>query len=669
MKFRITFFSLCLILMSFKSWTQADEKSLSNDTASVNYLLKESKKHLGDDPAKSVNLAMQARDIAEKIDFPLGKASAYKNIGLGYYYQGKYLATLDFWNQSLTIFEELKDEIGVANLLNNIAAVYADQGADEKALEFALRSLKISEQTKDKLRILSALNTVATIYFNKDATRDKALAYLLRALPLCQELGDKESFGVLAENIGEIYYKNGESDSTKAADYFAKALEYFNTSIGALGNSANSPSAYNGIGKLYLKKGDYAKALEYHEKALAIAEKAGVKAHMVRSLQGIATTYLGEKKYSAALIYFKKAIDIAEQIKLSQELKELYGAIAQLYDQSHDYANAYKYQTLFSNIKDTLYNIDTDKKLGSLQFDFDLQKKQSEINLLTKDKDLADLRLKRQKLAQWALTIGLGLVLMITLLIFRSYRVKVRTNKILDKQNEEIEGLLLNILPSEVAKELQAHGTATPRNYESVSVMFTDFKGFTIIADKKHPRALVEELNTCFMVFDTIIEKHGLEKIKTIGDSYMCAGGIPTPEEDHIFRMIKASLEIRDYMAKYNLERTANGLEPWYLRIGIHSGPIVAGVVGRKKYAYDIWGSTVNIASRMESNGEPGKVNISSTVHEMIKDRYECAYRGKIFAKNVGDIDMYFVDAEKALDISKDIKVISHSVEKMDPSA
>jgi class 3 adenylate cyclase len=208
---------------------------------------------------------------------------------------------------------------------------------------------------------------------------------------------------------------------------------------------------------------------------------------------------------------------------------------------------------------------------------------------------------------------------MIALLIFRSYLIKRKTNKILDRQKVEIENLLLNILPSEVAKELQVSGQAAPRYYDSVSVMFTDFKGFTTIADKMAPQDLVKELNACFMTFDNIIEKYNLEKIKTIGDSYMCAGGIPTPGNDHVLNMIKASLEIKDFMIQANKKRREEGLESWYLRIGIHVGPVVAGVVGKKKYAYDIWGSSVNIASRMESNGEPGKVNISSATYELIK--------------------------------------------------
>ena len=199
-------------------------------------------------------------------------------------------------------------------------------------------------------------------------------------------------------------------------------------------------------------------------------------------------------------------------------------------------------------------------------------------------------------------------------------------------------------MPAEVAKELQTTGEAEPKHYNEVSVLFSDFKGFTAHAEKLSPQELVQELNACFVAFDEIIGKYNLEKIKTIGDAYMCAGGIPIEREGHIQSMVKASLEMQQWIRTNNEKRLTNGLPAWDLRIGIHVGPLVAGVVGKKKYAYDIWGSTVNIASRMESNGEPGRVNISSAVYESIKSDYNCSYRGKIYAKNVGEIDMYFID-------------------------
>ena len=167
-----------------------------------------------------------------------------------------------------------------------------------------------------------------------------------------------------------------------------------------------------------------------------------------------------------------------------------------------------------------------------------------------------------------------------------------------------------------------------------------------MLADALSPQEVVTELNECFIAFDEIIVKYNLEKIKTIGDSYMCAGGIPTEDDSHIPNIIKASLEIQQYIILWNEKRRANSMPPWEIRIGINTGPLVAGVVGKKKYAYDIWGGTVNIASRMESNGEPGKVNISAATYELIKEKFACTYRRKIYAKNIGEIDMYFVDNE-----------------------
>lgn len=638
---------LLLIVFAITTYAQVQvNPGLVNnaDTTSVNALLQQSKARFSDDPAKAITLATKAKDFSEKINFLRGKANALKNIGVGSYFLGKLPAAIVFWNESLHIFENLKDDIGISNVLNNIAAAYDDLGDNEKALEYALRSFSIAEKSTDSYRILSALNTVASIYYEKKATWDKALDYLLRALPLAEEVGDKDGIGVTSGNIGEIYfYKND----------FLKSKSYYEKSIKAYGGLSNSSYAYNGIGKIYLTQGNYSQALVYHNKALEIAEKSDSKHHMCLSFQGIANVYIAEKDYSNALIYYNKASALAEELKAPRDLKDIYLEMSVAYSKNSDYKNAYKYRSFYADVKDTLYNIETDKKLGKLQFEFDLEKKQGEINLLTKVKALNELQIERQKFVRNAFAAGLGLVFLIALLIFRNYREKVKTNKILDQQKDEIENLLLNILPAEVAKELQVKGHATPRNFESVSVMFTDFKSFTVIADNMSPQDLVEELNSCFIAFDNIIGKYNLEKIKTIGDAYMCAGGIPVPDKRHAYNIVKASLEIQEYILQNNKRKVEAGLESWDLRLGIHVGPIVAGVVGKRKYAYDIWGSTVNIASRMESNGEPGRVNISATTYELVKDEFECSYRGKIYAKNVGEVDMYFVESEIEVSVDK----------------
>jgi class 3 adenylate cyclase len=217
------------------------------------------------------------------------------------------------------------------------------------------------------------------------------------------------------------------------------------------------------------------------------------------------------------------------------------------------------------------------------------------------------------------------------------------TLQIVEQERQKSDKLLLNILPEETAAELKEKGSATPQHYDLVSVLFTDFKGFSQIAEKLSPQAVIENLNTCFLALDEICEKHNLEKIKTIGDSYMCAGGIPIANTSNPLDCVRAGLEMQTWMANWKAEKQAKGEPAWELRLGIHSGEVVAGVIGKNKFAYDIWGDAVNLASRMESSGEAGKVNISGATYELVKDKFQCAYRGKIEAKNKGEVEMYFV--------------------------
>jgi class 3 adenylate cyclase len=222
-------------------------------------------------------------------------------------------------------------------------------------------------------------------------------------------------------------------------------------------------------------------------------------------------------------------------------------------------------------------------------------------------------------------------------------QVLARTSE-LREEKKKSDDLLLNILPAEIAEELKQKGSAVARDYDKVTVMFTDFKDFTKISEQLTPSELVKEIDFCFSAFDHIIQKYNIEKIKTIGDAYMCVGGLPIPSETHAQDVVNAAIEIRDFMDKHNLEKKLKGEHQFRIRIGIHTGSVVAGIVGVKKFAYDIWGDTVNIASRIESSGEPAKVNISGSTYEIVKNHFNFNYRGKIEAKNKGQIDMYFVE-------------------------
>ncbi|MBK8552526.1 MAG: adenylate/guanylate cyclase domain-containing protein [Ignavibacteria bacterium] len=271
-----------------------------------------------------------------------------------------------------------------------------------------------------------------------------------------------------------------------------------------------------------------------------------------------------------------------------------------------------------------------------MQYDFD--KKEAFAKAEQEKKDALALKeLQRQKLLRNSFIGGFSTVLVFAGIFFKQ-RNKIRLGK------ERSDELLLNILPEEVAEELKAKGSAEAKHFDEVTVMFTDFKGFTQISERLTPAELVMEIDTCFKAFDEIISKYNIEKIKTIGDSYMCAGGLPVANRTNAADVLKAALEIQEYMREHIRKRESEGKEIFEIRIGIHTGPVVAGIVGVKKFAYDIWGNTVNIASRMESSGETGKVNISGTTYELAKDKFICTYRGKVEAKNKGMIDMYFVE-------------------------
>lgn len=226
----------------------------------------------------------------------------------------------------------------------------------------------------------------------------------------------------------------------------------------------------------------------------------------------------------------------------------------------------------------------------------------------------------------------------------RDHNLKLNEkNELIQKEKQHNEELLLNILPKAISDELKEYGVVRAKRYESVSVLFSDFVNFSQISEKLTPEDLVRELDYCFKQFDKIVVKNGLEKIKTIGDAYMCAGGLPEDNDLHAEHAVLTAIEMQKFLTEWNAERRSKDLPEFHARIGINTGPLVAGVVGIKKFAYDIWGDTVNVASRMESSCEADKINISGNTYMLVRDKFNCIYRGKLPIKNRGEIDMYFV--------------------------
>lgn len=288
----------------------------------------------------------------------------------------------------------------------------------------------------------------------------------------------------------------------------------------------------------------------------------------------------------------------------------------------------------------------------------ELRHKEDSVTMFKQKQALQDLTLRNQKieleaqkqksrLFTIAAILGLGLFVMAAgLFIYRQKTIREMAHKnyLIAEEKKKSDELLLNILPEEVMHELKAHGKTQAKNYAKATVLFADIKNFTGISEQLSPEDLIEGLDSYFERFDKVIEKYGIEKIKTIGDAYVCAGGVPTQNESNPYFVVQAALDFRYEIDKLRRERTAQGKVPFEFRIGIHTGQLVAGVIGVKKFAYDIWGDTVNMAARMEQTSEAGKINISGTTYDLVKDKFACVHRGKVGAKNKGELDMYFVE-------------------------
>ncbi|MEA3476953.1 MAG: adenylate/guanylate cyclase domain-containing protein [Bacteroidota bacterium] len=608
------------------------------DTNKVKSLLSIASHYYRTDPSIAIQYGTEARDLAKQLEYQNGVAYAYKSIGMGHFFQSDFIGALVNWERSYQVFESIGYRLGMANMLNNLGAVYYNRGDNNKAIEYYVESLRVSEEIGDTLRIATALVNIGAVYYSKKATHDMALKYYSQALPLSEALGDQDAIGTSAVNMGQIYLDKEEDES--ALYYFQKALEAYRKS-----ETGNVPYALLNMGRVYAFREDFITAINYQIDAFKLAENNGAKLEMAQALLSLADTYDQKDDLKLAIETYRKASDLSSEIGASYVLKDAYDGLAQAYAKKMDYVRAFNYQSLHNDIKDTLYNSEMDKRIEALTLNFEIEKQQGEINLLTKDKAFQDLVIQRQKIIRNAIGITGILLLLLAGGIFNRYRFIRKTNNIIAFEKDRSDRLLLNVLPEETAEELKEKGSATPRHYDMVSVLFTDFKGFTKIAEKLTPRQLVEELDNCFLEFDRIIDKHNLEKIKTIGDAYMCAGGIPAANTTNPIDVVKAGLEIKEFMENLQATRQARGEDFWELRIGIHTGPVIAGVVGKNKFAYDIWGDAVNIASRMESSGIPGKVNISGKTYDLIKDHFRCMHRGQVEAKNKGAIDMYLVES------------------------
>ena len=600
------------------------------DSTAADILYELSRAYWGVNFDTSLYYANKCMNLSEKIGYKKGIGNAYSTMGVIDYNQNKYLPAIDAHKKALKIRQEIGDKKGIAGSYQNIGSVYRDQGKNSEALQFFFDALKINEEMGNKDWQRRNLESIAIAYGEQNNFSD-ALKYFFDALKISEEVGTKSDVASMYGNIGAIY--SGMANFPEALRYQFLSLKMAEE----LDNKDLIASCYVNIGYVYLKQGKYEEALKNHLAALKINQESGNKDDISFADINVGADYLYEKKYNEASHYLNEALTLGKEVGHLVLIKSGYEWLAKLDSAQGNYKEALENYKLWVITRDSLTNTETTKKEVALQMNYDFGKKQDSIDAVQARKDaVAAVEIKKQRQQKYGFIIGLAIMLVFAGVFFRQ-RNNIKKGK---KRSDE---LLLNILPEEVAEELKEKGSADAKMFDDVTVMFTDFKGFTTIAEKLSAKDLVGEINYCFSAFDNIIHKYGIEKIKTIGDSYMAVGGLPVANTTHAKDVVNAALEINKFMEEHKQQRMKEGKEIFEIRIGIHTGPVVAGIVGIKKFAYDIWGDTVNLASRMESSGEAGKVNISGSTYELIKNDFTCTYRGKIQAKNKGEVDMYFV--------------------------
>nr|MBC8342619.1 adenylate/guanylate cyclase domain-containing protein [Bacteroidota bacterium] len=317
-----------------------------------------------------------------------------------------------------------------------------------------------------------------------------------------------------------------------------------------------------------------------------------------------------------------------------------YFYLSELYDKLGNFKEALSYYRFYTSLKDTIFNEEKHKQFAEFQTKYETEKKEAQIIIQQTEIDKREAENKRQR----AIIVSGGIVILLVILmiinVFRNLQRKKRDNKIIAAEKAKSEELLLNTLPLKVVNDLKETGSTEPEGFENVTVYFSDIVGFTDVSATLEPKVLIEELNDIFTAFDDIMVKNECERLKTIGDAYLAVCGMPEENDNHAQNMVNSAIEIVHYLEKRNMDSQIK----WRIRIGIHSGRVVGGIVGVRKYIYDVFGDTINTASRMESNGSPMRINVSQVTFELLKEKFKFTKREERAVKGKGAMQMYFVD-------------------------
>lgn len=593
------------------------------------------------DPDSAFYYAQILHDGAETADMKQLMAEAV-NIQAGtFYIKGEIENAIPYAERYVEFYEmNFPNSRNLSTALINVGSLYSELGDKVKAIQCFERSLKVAKEHEYFDVQAGSLMNLGNEYDLLD-DQEAAIGYLERSIELYEKLGDLGKLGTALANLGVANKNLGDYD---------RALEYVLQAVDAheqLEDPFYISSSLILLSQVYMEMGKYEESQEQVDRAYELSSQFNLKKILIGAYIQMGELNLRQNDLNLADQNCKASLNLARELA---HLEHEFAACECLYHVNKtrgQHQEALFYLELKSNLQDSLNITETAKKLQRMEFDKELladslqQEEEKHAIELAHQEEVAEKDKTRN------LLMGGGLLLLLVAGgLFSRNRYVNRSKKQIQKEKDRSEELLLNILPEEVAEELKDKGQAEAQLIDHVTVLFTDFKGFTALSEKLSPKELVDDLNVCFSEFDRITAKYGIEKIKTIGDAYMAAGGLPTPNDTHATDVIKAALEMRDFVEAGKAKKIEQGLPYFEVRVGVHTGPVVAGIVGVKKFQYDIWGDTVNTASRMESSGEVGQVNISEATYEMVKDNSKLSFtsRGKVKAKGKGELEMYFVE-------------------------
>ena len=550
--------------------------------------------------------------------------------------------SLSYAKELIALAEELDDPLYLHRGHIQMGNTQLILGNLDVALESYFKALEIAQNGTflPGVGVGSSYMAIADVYsLMKDP--ENASLYYDKAIGIMREADNPAALANTLYNAGDHYYNVKQYD--RALNLFEESESIFEQ----LGHSVGIAYTLGDIGRILAIQNRDEEAKEHLESAIEMLEELQDNYAIAIYLISLSKLATKNNDLNGALGYANRSLELAKSIGLKEQISEGHLQLYNLHNLAgnHEIANEhYKDHIVF---RDSIRNVEVVQQMANLRTDYEIAQKQAEVNLLNQQRS-------NQRIVLWATGIVALLLSMMAIAMYRKNKFVQKTNQIIEAEQNRSESLLLNILPKQTAEELKEKGKVKAKKFESVTVLFTDFVDFSKYAEKLDPETLVKGMDYYYGKFDEIIEKYGLEKIKTVGDSYMCAGGIPDPDPDHAANMVKAAIEIVTFVENAKEART-KGKTRFDIRVGINSGPLVAGVVGTKKFAYDIWGDTVNVAARMENTSESGKINISENTYELVKNQFDCEFRGEIAAKNKGKLKMYFVKGKAGKEISKSV--------------